>query len=319
MASAHNLTPLLFWNLQGFEAELLPEIWSRLRMSFDANASRNFFLTSQLQAIMAELQAQEISALAYKGPALAVVAYQNILLRPFCDLDFLLRLEDMPRAGALLAQAGFTQTTHAGEASNDYAEQWVRAKSDAAPCDVVIELHWDIAARHLALPLDMKSLWDAPMTVDVGGAPLLAPARDDLFLLLAWHGYKHRWAVLEWLAAFSALVAQNEISDWPRLLEKARQSGSRRVLLLALQLAKEFFQTPLPENILTLIRNDKAVSSLAQQIGDSIFPERAPESSGKIGWYHLRSRERLRDKARYCLGLAQMPAQIHWKFSSPKI
>jgi len=313
-AATHNLTPLLFWNLQQANSEISPEIRQRLHVAFNANAARNFFLTAQLLEITAGFEAQGIVSLAYKGPALGMVAYGNILLRPFCDLDLLLHPEDIARAGVLLAQKGFVQNTHAGEARNDYAQQWTRAKSDAIESEVVVELHWNIAARHLALPLKLKRLWDAPMAVEISDSRVLAPARDDLFLLLAWHGYKHRWAVLEWLAAFSALACQNETGDWPRLLEKASQSGSRRVLLLALSLSRELFQTPLPEIAQEYLANDKAVHRLSRLILNSFFAEQSTlESAKKMDWYHLRSRERWRDKARYCWGLAHTPGQIDWR------
>ncbi len=302
LAARHRLLPLLFWKLQSQSAQLPPEVVSWLRQEFDTNATRNFALITRLQEILSLFAADGIQALAYKGPALAMEAYGNVLLRSYCDLDLLLKPQDIPQAGAILAQNGFQQTIHAGEESNDYAQQWQR---DAGM--VVVELHWNILARHEAPPLDLSGVWERPARVNVSGVEVLAPAHDDLLLILAWHGYKHHWTVLEWVLAFAQVVTKNGDCDWEQLLEKAAHNGSRRVLLIALGLAHQLFEVPLAPPVLRALERDAAIGALVQQLLGSLFPELAIPGAG---FYHLRARERWRDKARYLWRLAQTPEQI---------
>lgn len=302
LAARHRLLPLLYWKLQNYSEELPPDVSLWMRHEFDLNAARNFALISCLQEILSLFQAQGITALVYKGPALAMEAYGNVLLRSYCDLDLLLRPQDISPAGAILTQNGFIQTVHAGEESNDYAQQWQSAEGA-----VVVELHWNILARHEAPPLDLSSLWNKPSVVNVSGVEVSTPAPDDLLLILAWHGYKHRWEVLEWVMAFAQVAGKNRECDWEPLLAKATRNGSRRVLLIGLALAHTLCETPLAEPVLRALESDAAISSLKQQLLGVLFPEGGVQNSG---FYHLRSRERWRDKARYLWRLAQTSGQI---------
>ena len=48
-----------------------------------------------------------ITAIPYKGPALALQVYGDLKLRSFVDLDVLVRRSDAARAGTLLAARGY--------------------------------------------------------------------------------------------------------------------------------------------------------------------------------------------------------------------
>ena len=53
-----------------------------------------------------------VPAMALKGPALAISAYGDLAMRVFADLDFMVRVEDLPRAAAALGRAGYSSPSY---------------------------------------------------------------------------------------------------------------------------------------------------------------------------------------------------------------
>src|SRR5204862_195907 len=107
-AQAHGVMPLLSWHLSRSCADGVPEsTLSELRDRFRLNAARNLFFAGELLKLLTLLQRAGIKAIPFKGPTLAVLAYGNLALRTFGDLDLLLRRNDIPRARDLLAAEGY--------------------------------------------------------------------------------------------------------------------------------------------------------------------------------------------------------------------
>ena len=75
----------------------VPEtVRSRLRSAHAENARHALLLAGELRRLMGALQAAGVSALAYKGPALAVRAYGHLALRTYSDLDLLVAPSSVP-------------------------------------------------------------------------------------------------------------------------------------------------------------------------------------------------------------------------------
>jgi hypothetical protein len=74
--------------------QLPPQVRKSLEDTYHQNAERNLALTTELLAILARLEQNGIAAIGYKGSVLAAMAYGDIALRQFCDLDLLVRPPD---------------------------------------------------------------------------------------------------------------------------------------------------------------------------------------------------------------------------------
>jgi hypothetical protein len=325
LASMHGLLPLLHRHLREYSQEpgadgatspskpVPAEVARHLQSDFNVAVAGNLFLTAELINILRQLAAQDIPVLCYKGPSLAVLAYGNLLLRPFNDLDLLLQRHDLQRAEAVLTAMGYRLGQHSDVEANEYAHCLSREVGPDAT-EAVVELHWSIAPRHEALPLPMEAIWKRTAQVDLCGTKAPVPAREELILLLCCHGYKHRWERLEWISGIASLLAGETPIDWRRLMSLARRWGVRRVLFLGLWLAHDLLGARLDKSVLRAVRRDATVVAIATAIADSLLqaasaPDTAP-AMPQISLYHLKMRERLRDKLRYGLALALTPHQI---------
>ncbi len=288
-AQRHGLSPLLYSHLQRNFAQAVatrPEPGIKLLET----GVRNLSLSAALLNILDALQAAGIRALAYKGPALAVSLYGDIKLREMSDLDILIDRVSFPAAHEVLAQLGYQSA-----AGYSRKQQEARLRSDCecefstSDGNLLVDLHWQITAPHLAHRFRFDDLWDRRRTVTLGKKSIPTFSAEDTALLLAVHGGKHLWERLSWLADFAESVRQNPHRDkmdhrgldWRELKLRAREARAERMLLLALALAEAIMDVQVPPELSAAISNDAAVQATAAGIVKKLFPDKDSEIKDK--------------------------------------
>src|SRR5256714_15253621 len=84
MARRHSLIPLVYSQLERSVRELVPpDVLGRFRKDYQENAARNLVLTNELTCLVKDSAAAGIEMIGFKGPALAMFAYDNLALRRF--------------------------------------------------------------------------------------------------------------------------------------------------------------------------------------------------------------------------------------------
>jgi hypothetical protein len=310
LASRHGLLPLVHWQWMQLSehADLIPShVRAEFHREFEENAARNFTLIAELLHVMKELEAAGVQAAVYKGPALALLAYDNLLLRHFGDLDLLVAPHALPQAQKVLLRLGYSQQFHSNRDANEYAYSFQRPQDENAASNVnrgtIIELHWGIAPHNYALPLHPPDALRRLHPLTLGSQQIWTLAPEDHLIAACWHGYKHRWWRLEWIVAIAEILRRfanppqsTSGLDWSAVLERATLCGSRRMLFCGLGLARELMDAPLPEPIEKAMVGDRGLPLLLDTLCNPLLQMPATRDTR---FFHLRSRERLRDKLRY--------------------
>jgi Uncharacterised nucleotidyltransferase len=319
LAHRHAAMPLLYWTLSAVCPEDVPSpILQRLREQFEANAASNLRLTSELVRLLAWLEADGVPAIPFKGPALAAAVYGNLALRAFSDLDVLVRPADVPRAEATLVRHGYQPrlalTGVRAAAARRLAREATLTRGDGR---VTVELHWDVAPWFFACPVDLAGLWARQEPLALAGRTVSSLAAEDLLLVLCIHASKHVWARLQWIGDVAELVRARPGLDWNRVRDHARRSGTLRMLRLGLRLARDLLGAGLPEAIDREIDRDSATIPLAAQVLERFLADPGTPASGFDDLqFHLRVREHLRDRIRYCVRLPVTPSERDWAGTS---
>jgi hypothetical protein len=313
-AAEHSVLPLLYWGVKAVRPEIIP---AALEQNFQQNTQNSMHLTSELFQLMALFTREGIAVLPFKGPTLAMAAYRNLALRRFSDLDLLVRQEDAMRARAILLQKGYSNTLQVHpkwEAAymRAYDEFGLRGPKGSA----LVELHWAVTPRFFAVPLDIRPFWSRAVSVKVSGrgVPTLCP--NDLALVLCLHATKHCWTTLSMVADLAWLMAAWNI-EWDEVLERARELGSLRMVLLGVQLGATLLEIPVPEPVVRGVAADPKVGKLVAEVTARMFSEGPVASAETIlgaGAFHLRSREGWRDRTRYVVRLAKTAGVEDWQF-----
>jgi hypothetical protein len=314
-AEQHKVLPLLSRQLHAIAPAAVPQpVLEQLHSQALGATRHSLFLTGQLLKLLDLLQTHGIPAIPLKGPLLATVAYGNLALRQFDDLDVLVHTCDMLRAKDLLIAQGFeplvqlTERQAASYLRSQYVYPFISVDGST-----IVELHHDIRPRYFAFQLDPEQLWERLAPLTVGGREVLNLATEDLLLMLCVHGANHCWERLAWICDLAELVRSRPGLDWQRLIDVARVSGGERMVLLGLLLARDLLGTRLPEQVMAWIAADEALPSLARQAMVWLFrASDQPLSAVERARFHLQARERFRDRWQYCLYLLTSPTEEDW-------
>jgi len=302
-AERHGLIPLLYTHLHARAPEkVTPAVYEKLREQFRRISALNVYLSGELRRLLKLFAAHGIDAIPYKGPALAAKAYGRIALRHFGDLDILVRRRDVPRVIELLVAEDYVQHPPL----NGVQQALMLRTQCNLPFTrdahrLVVEIHWRVSARLFSSPLDEESVWENLHTETFEGTEINALAPEDLLLSLCVHGAKHLWERLSWITDIAQLLEVHPDLNWTRLLESARRTGTERMLLLGLRIARDLLGARLPAQIERQAEADAEIVPLANQVYARLF-EVDGDATGMSGYFifQLKARSRLRDKFNYC-------------------
>lgn len=301
-ALQHGMVPLLYRNLNATCPEEVPaETLEDLRDHFAVAAARNRSLWDELLRLLKLLEARGISAVPFKGPALAALAYGDVTLRQFGDLDILVRPGHAVQARELLLAAGYRDSL-----TGDQAAAYLRSRGAynykllRDEGRLPVELHWAVTSRDNAFPLDLERVWQRLEPITVQGESFLHFDREDLLLVLCQHGSKHKWKRLDWICDIAELLRVSPQMDWGSVLDRACQLGCRRMLFLGLWLTEDLLGVTLPADISRRMQADPAMPLLVTQIREYLFHD-AEQLAADRKWHRFRYRvrERLRDRMLY--------------------
>lgn len=307
-AYQHGVMPLMFKGLRAIHKDGVPaDVLQRLEHAFTVNAERNAFLFRELVRLLALFEANDIPAVPFKGPALALALYGDVGLRQFGDLDILVPAEQARRAKSLLAarDCQFRLST----------DDSVLAEYESQNRTVAVDLQWRFAPKRYAVPIDSGRFWRRVERVSLGGVTMLQPLPEDHIGILSAHAAKHCWSKLGWVADVAAIIHRHHITlDWREAMERSRQSGGERLILLGARLATDLLRTAPPGELMPAMQADTTVASLATELRLRLFaPRKDPDSvrgSYSVvagGLLYIRTRERMRDKLPYVWHLLGHP------------
>ncbi len=302
-AHPHALIPLLYRNLSELCPDRVPPaVLQQLESDYKVISERNRANTAELIKVLRSMESAGIRAIPYKGPALAALAHGDITLRKFWDLDIVIRPQDIIPAKSLLITHGYQwhpfqgQVTGRNEARN--FRLWHAYTFLHPDTNAMIDLHWRFSPRRFPFDVDLDDLWEHLVPVRLLDEEIWTFPTEALLLFLCVHGSKDLWwRRCGWICDIAELLASNPDLDWSYCLELATHTGARRMLLLGLALAHELLQAPLPEQVCTSIRSDKAVQPLIALVRRRLFDEQTVlDYFVERQRFHSKVRERLHDR-----------------------
>ncbi len=258
LAHQHGVLPLVYKTLKKlYEEEYLPYVpytdtlITEAKDLYRAIAQKNMLMSAELIRMMKLFQANNIEALAFKGPALAQVAYGDITLRQYGDLDILIHRKDFRHIAALMQENGYSPhypiETFAGD------KVMFEMNNDCPFYDrnrgLAVEIHWDFF-RKLALPTERFSPWENTVTVMINGKDIRTLSSETHLLYHALHGAKHVWERLVWIVDIDRFIRSTPGLDWGKTIGMAKNMGAEKMFFSGLALAHNYFHTPLPDTIL---------------------------------------------------------------------
>ena len=317
-ATHHNILPLVDRQLQQIDSSSIPsEVLAQIHANFDGNFQRNLYLTAELLKLSRLFETHQIPMLSFKGPILAQIAYGNLALRQFLDIDILVPEADVVRANQLLVDRGYQSQFALTESQQIvYAElrneQWFWHEEK----QVCVDLHWSILPKHFSFTPDPHLLWLKTERVEFGSQSIDTLTPEHLLLFLCAHGAKHNWWRLYWICDIAELLRTHPDLDWASIHSLAGRFGTKRMLFLGLYLAHQLLGAVLPLSVLTEIESDPTLPILSIQIQERLFQIQA-SSDDSWTWrdyaIYRRTITSLKDRIWYWVDTILPPTPLEWQ------
>jgi hypothetical protein len=249
-AQAHDVLPLLYWNLQRLDFVGVPvAARAELEKAYRQNALWNTLFSRELAQVLRLLGEAGVPVIPLKGVALAESLYGDITLRVCADIDILVPRPMVLQALNLLLARGynaeFTEQFFIDLLLRSHIE-YALARDDRQ-FRYLLELHWGLL---WGLPWDRavtEEIWAEAQPGDCFGIPAYTLSPEWELLFLAVHAARHRCQLLKWLIDIHVICSTWSI-DWEKAREKARRVGWEEAVLLTFSACHALFGTPIPAN-----------------------------------------------------------------------
>ncbi len=305
LSARHGVLPLIYKTLNTLntksQSDSLNRLLAELKPRYMSIVQRNMLMSAELIRIMNLLKETNIDALAFKGPALSQMAYGDITLRQFGDLDILIKKADRSKMMALFLDNGYIPEIVLQKESVETFFNCVNVIGLHHPSNGIrIEVHWELLSKNYAIDWEEEVLWKNPEHVRINQSEIPVLSVEQHLLYLCAHGSKHLFERLEWVCDIDRSVRTYTELDWDFLLKEAEKLGITRMLFLGLSLSGQFFKTPLPERIKKEIVQDKEIPKLISKVSHINFSGSTQKGKNYSSFGLLWSmRENLSDQLRF--------------------
>jgi hypothetical protein len=209
----------------------------------------NMLLTSELINIMKLLEENDIKAIAFKGPTLAQLAYGDITLRQYVDLDILIEKENLEKSYELFLTKSylseidkkFTKNNLFIEKNSDI--QFVENKKN-----ILFELHWKLFRNKFSNTQNNINIYEEIQSMNLNSYNINIFKNELLLVYLCMHGSKHKWERIEWIADIDKLLRKAEDINWKLVVEISKKYNCNKMLNLGLLLSHKLYDTPIHIN-----------------------------------------------------------------------
>ena len=224
--------------------ERLPsDLKQALKMAYYRNVAQADLQRHELATVLKVLNEQHLTAVAFKGAALAHTIYLDAACRPMGDLDLWLTAEQMPEAHAALEQWGDQAKI---KASRPLALM-IRDRNELPMYGThsgsgLVELHWGVFPGEWlqrTTQIDDAELWARTKPATLAGQPALILSPEDNVIQVAVHQAVNHNMSAPWLRGLVdvALLAQHYSIDWTIIVQRARAWRVATAVWLVLSLA----------------------------------------------------------------------------------
>jgi hypothetical protein len=242
------------------------ESLTQLRQKTQAGAVLNRSLAQELVVLCEAFAERGVPVTPIKGAALAVLAYGDLTLRDFSDLDLLVPEGSIAEAQAVLLAQGYERkdpSPEPGETGHEEGPYHVFIKKRTL---FRVDLQWVMAHQHFLFQLDRPEFWQCRTAVPLASKTVQGLTPEDLLIVLCVHGSKHAWEQLKWVCDVAELLRAHQRLDWERIFSNASNWHCRRLLYMGLSLAHLVLNAPLPEAVVARFSVDADVQMFSHRM-----------------------------------------------------
>ncbi|MHB9053004.1 MAG: nucleotidyltransferase domain-containing protein [Thermoleophilia bacterium] len=228
-ASFHGTTGLIYRHLKGMDggAPVNPEIMERLRKTYLMTAALGMRQMSYFKTVAEALEESGVDVIALKGVILAESVYGDLGLRPFADVDVLVREKDWPQITNVLKEKKYESGTEEyAKLPPKLTKYDTQAHIQYMLGGTCLELQFDLLTLGIAMR-DIDGVWARARRPGTAGNNVLVLSPEDQLLHLTVHANRHGCMQLKWLVDIAETLRQSvdRDRDWELIKEIATREN----------------------------------------------------------------------------------------------
>lgn len=226
-------------------------------------------LSSALVTYLKAAETREIPTIILKGLWLCEKIYKNSSLRPGGDIDILVPKHQVNACLALLNEQGIGEFWPNLLKDEYFTKHHLHQQRSTPDLSVWFEIHWALDHPYTLLTVNYESIFERAKPAQLLGASIQEMALPDLLLSLAIHLVKHAVylpsllsredlpriiladGMLMYYLDVAEVIKQNKEIDWELTIQLAQDWGTVDILGSVLQVCKQYFDTPVPDEVLS--------------------------------------------------------------------
>lgn len=288
-AARHRVWPLFFHRLRRLLGDQLPApLRKQLQERQRGLRIHSAFQVQELGTVAETFEEHGLPLLSLKGPVLAHVAYGDVAMRRYVDLDVFVPRRRFSEVDQLLRDMGYEDPP-----GKDAIEGWRRTTARflagqwpyvQAKGTFTVDVHTRLLPPSFSFSSDFRRFWERSTPVQLGEeVSVQGFAREDMILILAYHGLKNQWRALKHVTDLSGLICRDPGPDWAVLTRRAETMGATRALALGLSLVRDLLAAPLPTEVQAWI-DRQSVEETTTVMADYLRNRDDPSRSTFGGW-----------------------------------
>lgn len=293
LAARHRVRPIVYKALRTACWERIPkDIQAEWDKTYLILTSGSLSLAGELLRIIAEFDSAKIPVAAMKGAVIAAMAYGDLALREYEDIDLLIEEINFSRAVKLLEQLGYQPFW---KYDNRKVLRFLRHVGEYTLTNSTrrtgIDLHWRVSTQATALSPRVSDFPSGFQPFPLAEATVLSFAPQDLPLYLAAQGGWDRWGDLRRICDLAEFLRKFPEIDWEKPMDTARRRGGLRSMLTGLSLASSLLGAKIPEPAVCRIRADVMVASLAEQAAQDLQRQSSSGEAFRRYLFQMKAKE----------------------------
>jgi hypothetical protein len=240
----HGTAAIIFKNL--VKLDNIPRIIAdKFRNIYNNSLRSNIIMVTELDRLINGLNKDGMEVVALKGSTASEKIFGDIALYPSCDIDILVRVEDIERVRKFLEAEGYELNDKGFDEFRDFfiKELYHISLSNGR---FTVEPHWDLFFRYFKTPSEFW--WDERITVSSGGRQyrFLSPEKNVLYA--SFRLFSKGFSNFRFLVLIAEIIRyyKNDL-DWEKLFHYATEYKFNNVLRLTMKMCHELLDSSIPK------------------------------------------------------------------------
>lgn len=252
-------------------------------------------MTAELLKMVNLLEENSIEYISFKGPTLSQMAYDDITLRQYVDLDILIKEDDFDEVINILMKLNYKNKYDYSKAKEKIKELISDHMFYNLSTGTVIEIHNKLFSSNFPLNIKDSDFINNKISMKINNKNVFSFSKEYLLVYLCLHGSKHLFSRISWILDIHKFIENHDI-DWIGVNDLIEKYNIKTFVNTSLFLSLRLFNTKLPDHMKTSykLKNKKLVQSI-------LFNKKNMEFEDRFSFIHLFMFDTFTQKIQYIL------------------